>query len=150
AGHAAGVSPIGPRRRRSPHGRRRTGPFCQRRLHRQVACPAAVAARDPRPGRVTTHFFERSAARPHFPDGDTIMNPAMSQHPDRADLEAYGLGMLLPPASDALEHHLAVCEQCGQMLGAVRDDWLVGLLRAGTVAEPRAVTVSEAAPGTQV
>ncbi len=68
------------------------------------------------------------------------MNPPTTQHPDRAALEAYGLGLQSPPAADAIERHVAVCEPCGQMLAAVRDDWLVGLLRSSTAAEPAAAT----------
>jgi serine/threonine protein kinase len=73
------------------------------------------------------------------------MQNSMAQHPDRADLEAYGLGLQSSPAADAIERHLSVCEPCGRVLELVRDDWLINLLRSSTVAEAPATMPSPSA-----
>src|SRR5262245_40168948 len=57
------------------------------------------------------------------------MNRVPSQHPARAELEAFGLGTLVPAEAAAVEQHVTLCEACCRTLDALADDSLVAVLR---------------------
>ena len=42
-------------------------------------------------------------------------------HPERDTLQAYGLGKLPPSESEAVETHIAECEECCETLARFRE-----------------------------
>jgi hypothetical protein len=58
-----------------------------------------------------------------------MMNERTMDHLDPARLAAFGRGILDHDEMAEVESHLAVCESCCQVLGALPDDEFAGLLR---------------------
>ncbi len=69
------------------------------------------------------------------------MQNATVEHPSRAELEAYGLGLQSAPVAEAIERHLTACPPCVRVLETVPDDLLITLLR------PPMETAACVAPG---
>ena len=69
------------------------------------------------------------------------MNASRARHPSSEQLQAFSLGRLDPESQTAIEHHVAHCDTCCEVLRTVPDDTLVGHLRSskptdGGVAQP--------------
>src|SRR5215469_11603462 len=75
------------------------------------------------------------------------MRNAVSAHPQRDRLEAYGLGKTPPEQAWEIERHLIACTDCCQVVQNVPSDSFVGQVRAAQVLRAslaEAVTVTKA------
>jgi eukaryotic-like serine/threonine-protein kinase len=59
-------------------------------------------------------------------------------HPDRSDLEAFGVGLFDPAHSAVLEQHVADCPSCCDAVQKAPDDTLVNQLREAVTLPPQA------------
>ena len=69
------------------------------------------------------------------------MTAANHDHPERSALESFGLGLLDPVRSAAVEKHVAACESCCEVLQQVPDDTLVSQLRGAVTLPPHPAPV---------
>ncbi len=66
------------------------------------------------------------------------MSAANHDHPDRAELEGFGIGVLSPARSAAVEKHVAGCESCCEAVHQAPDDTLVNRLHEAATLPPLA------------
>ncbi len=75
------------------------------------------------------------------------MSAANHDHPDRSDLEAFGVGLLDPARSAVVEKHVADCASCCAVIQKAPDDTLVNQLREAVTPPPEAAPVEAIASG---
>ncbi len=73
------------------------------------------------------------------------MSAPNQDHPDRSELEAFGVGVLDPARSTVVEQHVAACDSCCEAVRRAPNDSLVNQLREAAASIPPAAPPAAAA-----